>query len=248
MTTPLWSDLAAYVGPTANEYPGAMGPVMGLVLHIQQGTEAGSIAWCKNPAAKVSAHFSNPKAGPMVQLVPVTDAAWAEVGGNLHWISVENEGMSGDALTDSQLEHCAQLLARIHADYGVPLVASDSPAAGIPGLTGHGLGGAAWGGHTDCPGAPVLAQRHDIITQAAAIAGAAPTHGGTDMNLNDILGPVSAGMAALVPDDGTEGLGEGATYTVGAALMGITERTAEILILVKEMRAELDAVKAKVGA
>jgi hypothetical protein len=145
-----------------------MGAVYGLILHIQEGTQAGSISWCKNPASKVSAHFFNAKNGQLVQLVSVTDAAWAEVNGNPHWISVENEGYSGDSLTDAQVQNCARLLARCHTDYSTPLQICDDPQTGR-GLTGHGLGGAAFGDHPDCPGTPVLNQRPQIIARAATI-------------------------------------------------------------------------------
>lgn len=67
----------------------------------------------------------------------------------------------------------------------------------------------------------------------AAIGGS--TSGGSDVNLTDVLGPVSPGMAAIAPDAGSEQMGAGATYTVGAALLGTAERVAETLILVKQL-------------
>jgi hypothetical protein len=161
---------ATWRGSVPNQ-GGAMGQILGLVLHIQQGSEAGTDAWFHNPALKVSAHFGNPKSGAPDQWVEVGTVAWAEVDGNTNWISIENEGNSGDSLSASQLENAAQLLAWLHGLYGVPLQISDNPAGGVPGLTGHGLGGAAWGGHTDCPGAPILAQRPQIIARAAEILG-----------------------------------------------------------------------------
>jgi len=164
---------AHWRGPVPNQ-GGAMGRILGLVLHIQEGSEAGTDAWFHNPASKVSAHFGNPKTGPLDQWVQVGTVAWAEVSGNTNWISVETEGHSGDALTASQLENAAQLLAWLHTNYAVPLVISDSPATGVAGLTGHGLGGAAWGGHYDCPGAPILAQRGAIIARAQQILGTSP--------------------------------------------------------------------------
>lgn len=167
-TDGIWSDLAQWVGPTPNRYPGAMRTPFGLILHIQDGTQAGSIAWCKNPASRVSAHFFNPKTGTLAQLVSVLDAAWAEVAGNELWISVENEGHSGDLLTDSQLQNCADLMARCHELWNVPLQISNDPAT-VPGLSGHSLGGSAYGGHTMCPGAPILGQREEIIHRAAIL-------------------------------------------------------------------------------
>jgi hypothetical protein len=164
---------ARWRGPVPNQ-GGTMGPIHGLVLHIQEGSESGTDAWFHNPASKVSAHFGNPKSGPLDQWVEIGTVAWAEVDGNSNWISVETEGHSGDSLTPSQLENAAQLLAFLHTGWGVPLQISDSPASGTPGLTGHGLGGSAWGGHYDCPGAPILAQRGAIIARAQQILGADP--------------------------------------------------------------------------
>lgn len=163
---------ATWRGPVPNMTPGGMTAHRGLVLHIQEGTESGTDSWFHNPASQVSAHFGNPKSGPLDQWVDTDDRAWAEVAGNPEWISVENEGNSGDALTPSQLENAAQLFAWIHSTYGVPLQLSDST---IPGLTGHGLGGQAWGGHLDCPGQPILQQRPQIIARAAQIAGVVAT-------------------------------------------------------------------------
>lgn len=164
---------ATWRGPVPNQ-GGTMGPIHGLVLHIQEGSEAGTDAWFHNPTSKVSAHFGNPKSGPLDQWVEVGTVAWAEVNGNTNWISVENEGHSGDSLTASQLENVAQLLAWLHTTEGVPLAISDTPAAGTPGLTGHGLGGSDWGGHYDCPGSPILGQRHAIIARAQQLVGADP--------------------------------------------------------------------------
>lgn len=160
---------ATFIGPTPNETDNGMVEVRGLVLHIQQGTEAGSEAWFKNPAAKASAHFLNPKKGGLRQLVDTKDRAWAEAAGNSHWVSVENEGFVPDKLTDSQVENCAQLLAWLHKTYSVPLQSTDDPNG--KGLGWHGMGGAAWGGHTGCPGDNIKAQRAAIIARAKEITG-----------------------------------------------------------------------------
>jgi hypothetical protein len=163
-----WTDLADWQGETVNQ-GGSMGKIRMLVVHIEQGTNAGSIAWCKNPASKVSAHFFNPKQGRLVQLVDTSRVAWGEVDFNGVAISVEHEGNSGDSLTPSQIENDAQLLARAHQVYGIPLVVLNDPSGS--GVIGHGLLGAAGGGHFDCPGPPVLAQRSAIVARAAQILG-----------------------------------------------------------------------------
>lgn len=158
-----------WIGPTVNKYAGGMVEHRGLVLHIQGGTEAGSESWFKDPSAQASAHFLNPKSGNLRQMVDTDDAAWTEMAGNRHWVSVENEGLGGDSLTASQIENCARLLAWLHSTYSVPLASTDDPNG--TGLGWHGMGGAAWGGHYDCPGDPVKAQRPQILARAAQLLG-----------------------------------------------------------------------------
>ena len=164
---------AHWDGPIPNETPRAMRrPILGLVLHIEQGSEAGTDSWFHNPKAQASAHFGNPKQGRLDQWVDTNDKAWAEVAGNSRWISVEHEGRSGDRLTHTQIENDAQLLAWLHRTEGVPLQITDSPNR--RGLGWHGMGGQAWGGHLDCPGDPIKHQRAEIITRAKEIAGEPP--------------------------------------------------------------------------
>lgn len=164
---------ATWIGPTVNRTKGGMGTIVGLVLHIQQGYESGSEAWFKNPDAKASAHFLNPKTGQLRQLVDTADKAWAQADGNYHWISIENEGFApGDALTASQLDNAAHLLAWLHTTDNVPLRATDDPDG--HGLGWHGMGGKAWGNHPDCPGPKVRAQRAEILTRAAVLLDAPP--------------------------------------------------------------------------
>lgn len=160
---------ALWIGPSPNITPGGMGQIIGVVIHIEQGSESGSESWFRNPAAQVSAHFMNPKTGALRQMVDTADKAWAEVSGNPQWISVENEGLSGEALTPSQAENVAQLAAWAHTAHGVPLRPTDDPNVG--GLAGHSTGQAAWGGHTSCPGAPIMAARSAIVARATSIIG-----------------------------------------------------------------------------
>lgn len=163
----IWSDIADWIGPCPNKTAGGMGSVYGVVLHIQDGNQQGSISWFRNPSSGVSSHFLVPKTGRAVQIVDTADKAWCQKAGNTNWLSVENEGHTGDVLTPSQVEQCAKILARAHRDYGVPLQQTDSTSG--RGLGWHGMGGAAWGNHTSCPGAPIVAQRGDIIGQAEKI-------------------------------------------------------------------------------
>lgn len=161
---------ARWRGPVPNETDGRMvRPFLGLVLHIEEGTEAGTDAWFHNPKAEASAHFGNPRTGQLDQFVDTNDKAWAEVAGNSYWVSVEHEGHSGDLLTASQLENDAHLLAWLHTTEGVPLQITDDPNRS--GLGTHAMGGSAWGGHTSCPGSPIAGQRQQIIDRAAQLTG-----------------------------------------------------------------------------
>lgn len=174
---------ATWVGPTVNRTPRAMGTIIGLVLHIQDGNEQGTEAWQRNPASQVSSHFLLPKAGGVRQMVDTADRAWCQVSGNRQWVSVECEGHSGDQLTPGQLAGAAQILSWLHLTYGVYLRLANDPTATTVqqgGLAYHALGGKAWGDHLACPGAPIIAQRPAIITAAQLLAGG-------DMQLTDTI-------------------------------------------------------------
>lgn len=201
---------ATWIGPTPNMHPGGMTDHHGLVLHIQQGTEQGSEAWFKNPASQASAHFLNPKAGGLRQLVDTADRAWAEMAGNYHWVSVENEGLSGQSLTASQVENLAHLVVWLHVVHGMPLRSTDDPNGS--GLGWHGMGGAAWGGHYDCPGDPIKAQRAAILARANELITPSPpepdmptTPADAALNARTLLG--TAITAGVTDDSPAESVG-----------------------------------------
>lgn len=169
MGNTLWTDIARWIGPTSNRTPNGMQTIFGVVLHVDEGTEAGSESWERNPVAQVSSHFMTGKISGLAQMVSVSDMAWAQVNGNPNYLSIECEGNSGDSLTPGQIRDCANVLAKAHREFGVPLVLADRP--GEHGLIYHSAGGDAWGGHPDCPGAPIIAQRAAIISYAASLVG-----------------------------------------------------------------------------
>jgi hypothetical protein len=164
-----WKEANWYGSP--NETPGGMDSVpLGLVLHIEEGTERGTESWFANRSSKCSSHFGVWKDGRVDQFVDTRDKAWAEVAGNAHWISVEHEGHHGDSLTPAQLEADARLFAWLRQQYGegaFPLRSTDD--VHTPGLGWHGMGGEAWGGHLDCPGEPIKSQRQDILDRVSEL-------------------------------------------------------------------------------
>jgi hypothetical protein len=231
-----WTDIADWVGPSPNDYPGGEQSPVWVVLHIQEGTEAGTVAWQRNPASQVSSHFLAPKSGRLAQMLDTADASWSVVNGNRRALSIECEGRSGDALTADQIESCAQVLARAHSLYGIPLTAVAPPASG---LTGHGLGGAGWGGHFDCPGSPILNQRPAIIARASQILGGStpaplptttPTTTEDDMPVfatGEIPQDTGAHMVLVPPPNLPNGLWGDVRFSLGCDFVdGLTVRCA----------------------
>jgi hypothetical protein len=166
----IWTDIADWIGPTANRVADGQYEVRGIVLHTAEGTFDGTISWQRNPASQISSHFITGKtrARP-AQMVDTADRAWTQADGNGHWLSIENEGYGSrsEALTSQQVEVCAQIVAKTHLVYGMPLQATDDPNG--RGLGWHGMGGAAWGGHYDCPGQAIKDQRAAILARAQQI-------------------------------------------------------------------------------
>lgn len=152
-----------------NYTEGGQEQVLGLVVHIMDGTLEGSQAWFDNTRSQASSHFGTGKDGELRQWVDTKDRAWAQGSGNRTYLSIENEGRGGDSLTDKQIEEIAQVFAWVHKTYGVPLKLATK--VGDKGLAYHALGGAAWGGHTSCPGSKIVAQLPKIVLRAKEIAG-----------------------------------------------------------------------------
>lgn len=164
--------------PSPNDYGGGMAAQpRGVVLHIEQGTEASAAAWFHTPTSQVSAHFGVSKGGLVDQFVDTDSAAWAEVEGNDAWVSIEHEGYSGEALTPAQLAGTVRVIAWLKGHeggpgYAFPLQVTDTPDR--PGIGWHGMGGAAWGNHPACPGDPIRAQRPAIIADVLTLLAGHP--------------------------------------------------------------------------
>jgi hypothetical protein len=182
---------ATWKGEVPNRTPGGMdSKILGVVLHIMEGTLDGTDAWFKNPKVKASSHFGVGKDGRTYQWVDTVDKAWAQAAGNPNYISIENEGHYGDALTDPQLNAVAEIVGWVSRTYGMPLRKADHP--GETGLGWHEMGGAAWGGHP-CPGSSIVNQRDQILRKAGGKGTVPPM-------FNPAIGPIAA--AAKWPDGG----------------------------------------------
>ena len=174
----IW-DKAVWLGPPDSNYSGSMIEVRGLVLHIAEGSYRGTINWQNNPASDVSSHFIfGLNEGERAQMLDTNVTAWTQANGNGHWVSVENAGFHYDQFTPAQIEANAQLYAWLHEVYNVPMQLTDSPSGS--GLGWHGMGGASWGGHPDCPGPANVALRGTILARAQEILN------GDDMTASDV--------------------------------------------------------------
>lgn len=177
MTGPAW-----YPGVVQELLPNDMGGSLttsrGLVLHVQAG-DNDPWGWFDRPDVQASSHWWVGKSGELVQYVPADRQAWAEAAGNAGWHSVETEGTPDQPLTAEQIATLSRLYAWGHAAWGWPLQLADTVTG--TGFGTHGMGGAAWGGHTGCPGRARTAQRTQILT--AAVSG---QQTGDDVTLDDI--------------------------------------------------------------
>ncbi|MFJ1708582.1 N-acetylmuramoyl-L-alanine amidase [Kitasatospora sp. NPDC088346] len=141
----------------------------GLVLHVQDGRNS-PFGWFDDEDSEASSDFWVSTSGRIEQYVDTgSDRAWAQGAGNRAYASVETEGYPSEPLTAAQIEGVAQIYAWGARLWAWPLQVIDSTTE--RGFTWHGAGGAAWGGHPDCPGPIRKAQRGAILARAAELLG-----------------------------------------------------------------------------
>jgi hypothetical protein len=163
-----WVVPGAIVDYVRNRSTPVRDKTLGLILHVQAGTGALD-GWFNNPAAQASSTWQARKTGEIRQFGdPDQDKMWAQAAGNTDYASVETEGQPSEPLTPEQIEAVAQIYAEGSKQEGWPFQLAEKP--GDRGLGWHGMGGAAWGGHTGCPGDIRKAQRAAILARAQQIA------------------------------------------------------------------------------
>ncbi len=153
-------------------------PRLGVVLHVNDSDGPSLYNWISGDN-NMSCHWQVARDGHVEQYVDTDNGSWCQMAGNSTYLSIETQGFPMEALTAAQVTACAGIMAWVHATHGIPLVLADT--VGAPGLAWHGMGGAAWGGHTGCPGDLRKAQRAQILALAAGTP-STPTPGvATDM-------------------------------------------------------------------
>lgn len=207
---------AAWRPITSNYTPGGMGTINGVVLHIMQGTLEGTDAWFHNPAAQVSAHFGIGVDGTVYQWVDTADRAWHAAAANPHWLGIEHEGRSGAYLSAAQLRASAAVIAWAAATHRFPLRAARTTSE--TGIAYHALGGAAWGGHPDCPGQGVIHQIGQLISTATA-------KGKGDIVTPDDINAIAEATCRKLGGTGFNARG----WTYGDSIQKIREGVAKLL-------------------
>lgn len=122
-----------------------------VILHMMEGSYAGSIAWLCDQRASASAHLCMKADGSEVtQLVPLSQKAWAQKAFNSAGVSVEIEGFTARGMSDVTMQAAARIAAWLCRAYAIPPVwAKGGQGRGV--CSHHDLG-AAGGNHVDICG------------------------------------------------------------------------------------------------
>ncbi|MGW4641008.1 N-acetylmuramoyl-L-alanine amidase [Sphaerisporangium sp. NPDC004334] len=94
-----------------------------IVIHVMQGSYAGTISWFQNPSAKVSAHYLvRSSDGDITQMVREKDVAYHATVYNDRSVGIEHEGYVNDAswFTDAMYRSSAALTRYVADKYGIP--------------------------------------------------------------------------------------------------------------------------------
>lgn len=154
-----------------------------IVVHIMEGSLAGTDDWFSKPISQVSAHYGIGKNGDVHQYVQEADTAWhggavlnpswklikPGVNPNSYTIGIEHEGKSTDVWTDKMKASSVELIKDICSRYHIPI--DRSHIIGHYEITTNKV---------NCP-----AQDHTIIDTLVAMANAGnagPVSGNADIN------------------------------------------------------------------
>ncbi|WP_405142122.1 N-acetylmuramoyl-L-alanine amidase [Sphaerisporangium sp. NBC_01403] len=99
------------------------GTIDRIVIHVMQGSYAGTISWFQNPSAKVSSHYLvRSSDGDITQMVRDKDVAYHATTYNDRAIGIEHEGYVNDAswFTDAMYRSSAALTRYVADKYGIP--------------------------------------------------------------------------------------------------------------------------------
>lgn len=161
--------------PVVNHASGAIGPVVGMVVHHMVGSEASAYSRFNQPGSGASAHFGVTFDGTIFQYVDTNDAAYHACQANYQGqVGVENESLPDPAwepLTAEQVAANGRIARWLADEHGMVLrVADPDDRRGVgyhsmvPGPCGQ-----AWG-QTGCPGEAIANQRGEIVAAAQGVS------------------------------------------------------------------------------
>ena len=107
---------------TANYAAGRTETISTVVIHVTQGSYAGTISWFQNPDAQVSAHYVvRSSDGEVTQMVADADTAWHARSANPSSLGIEHEGFVDDPawFTDAMYRSSAALTTWLCDTYGL---------------------------------------------------------------------------------------------------------------------------------
>ncbi|MFE9777575.1 peptidoglycan-binding protein [Streptomyces sp. NPDC005775] len=115
---------ALWVPADPNNFtPGRTAAIDKVVIHVTQGSYAGSISWFQDPVSEVSAHYVvRSSDGQITQMVRDSDTAYHARSANASALGIEHEGFIDDPswFTDSMYRSSAALTAHLCDRYGIP--------------------------------------------------------------------------------------------------------------------------------
>ncbi|MEU6720279.1 peptidoglycan recognition family protein [Nonomuraea sp. NPDC046802] len=106
-----------------NYSPGRSKPIRYIVVHVTQGSYAGTISWFQNPSSQVSAHYViRSSDGDVTQMVRDGDTAYHARSANPEALGIEHEGFVDNPswFTDAMYRSSAALTRHLADKYGIP--------------------------------------------------------------------------------------------------------------------------------
>ncbi|MEV4947910.1 peptidoglycan-binding protein [Streptomyces sp. NPDC053755] len=115
---------ALWVAANSGNYTvGRTSAISAVVIHVTQGSYAGSISWFQNPSSNVSAHYViRSSDGQVTQMVRDKDTAYHARSGNAYSVGIEHEGYVDNPawFTDAMYRSSAALTRHLADTYGIP--------------------------------------------------------------------------------------------------------------------------------
>ncbi|MFE2748840.1 peptidoglycan-binding protein [Streptomyces scopuliridis] len=121
--SPDYPDAAWVPANSANYAAGRSASISSVVVHVTQGSYAGTISWFQNPSSRVSSHYVvRSSDGAVTQMVRDSDTAYHARSANSSSLGIEHEGFIDNPswFTDSMYRSSAALTRYLCDRHGIP--------------------------------------------------------------------------------------------------------------------------------